>query len=145
MQGKNLRHVLPHINSFAMELQNLIQHCLDILINLNEKGITQRNICRNNILVENDKPVLLDFGWAVSKKELYFTPSGLGGYERSPNGDFSDIYSMGKILEYVNRQHYRAFDRVISLMTRKDASMRISDLDVLKTLFDTALKNTMEE
>jgi tRNA A-37 threonylcarbamoyl transferase component Bud32/glycosyltransferase involved in cell wall biosynthesis len=145
IQGQNLRDALPRINSSAMELHDFIQHCLDILANLNEKGITHRNICRDNILVENGKPVLLDFGWAVSKKEPYFAPSGLGGYERSPDGDFSDIYSMGKIFEYVNRQHYRAFDQVISLITKKDASMRISDLDVLKTLFNTALKITLEE
>jgi tRNA A-37 threonylcarbamoyl transferase component Bud32 len=128
-----------------MELYTFIQHCLSMLVELKEKGITHRNICRDNVLVQDGKPVLLDFGWAISEPEPYFAPSGLGGYERPPDGSFSDVYSMGKILEYVNQQHYRAFDWVISLMTAKNTLMRITDLTVLTTLFDTALKITLED
>jgi serine/threonine protein kinase len=111
---------------------------------LKDKGISHRNIRRENILVQDGKPVLLDFGWAVSEQEPYFSPAGLGGYESDPGGRFSDIYSMGKILEYVNRQHHQAFDWVISLMTRKDGLLRITDLPVLKILFQSALKITLE-
>jgi tRNA A-37 threonylcarbamoyl transferase component Bud32 len=114
-------------------------------MDLKEKGVIHRNICRDNILVQNRKPILLDFGWAISEQEPYFSPLGLGGYERPSDGSFSDIYSMGKIFEYVNRRHVQAFDWIISLMTAKDASMRIADLRVLKTLFDTALKITLED
>jgi glycosyltransferase involved in cell wall biosynthesis len=142
IQGQNLQDASAHINSSITELYNFIQHCLHILMDLKEKGVTHRNIRRANILVQGGKPVLLDFGWAISEEEPYFSPSGLGGYERPPGGRFSDVYSMGKILEYVNRQHFRAFDWVISLMTTKDALMRITDLTVLKTLFNTALKIT---
>jgi hypothetical protein len=68
----------------------------------------------------------------------------LGGYERAPDGRFSDVYSIGKILEYANRQHYRAFDWVISLMTMNDMLLRITDLTVLRTLFNIALTITLE-
>jgi glycosyltransferase involved in cell wall biosynthesis/tRNA A-37 threonylcarbamoyl transferase component Bud32 len=144
IQGQNLHDALSHINSSVTVLYNFIQHCLNILMDLEREGVIHRNICRENILVQDGKPVLLDFGWAISEQEPYFSPLGLGGYERPPDGSFSDVYSMGKILEYVNRQHYRAFDWVISLMTMKDSSLRITDLITLKILFDTALKITLE-
>jgi glycosyltransferase involved in cell wall biosynthesis len=142
---QNLNDVLSHINSSVPELHDFIQHCLNILVDLKESGITHRNICRDTVLVQNGKPVLLDFSWAISDSEPYFSPTGLGGYERSPDGSFSDVYSIGKILEYVNRQHYRAFDWVISLMTPKDPSLRINDVSILKLLFNTALKATLQD
>jgi len=144
-QGQSLRDAASHINSSVTELHDFIQHCLSILMDLKEKGVIHRNICRENILVQNKKPILLDFGWAISEQEPYFSPLGLGGYERPLDGTFSDVYSMGKILEYVNWQRTQAFDWIISLMTIKDASMRITDLIILKTLFNTALKITLED
>jgi glycosyltransferase involved in cell wall biosynthesis len=144
IQGQNLHDALAYVNSSITELYNFIQHCLNLLIELKEEGVTHRNIRRDTILVQDGKPILLDFGWAISEKEPYFSPTGLGGYERPPGGEFSDLYSMGKIFEYINRQHYQAFNWVISLMTMKDALMRITDLIVLKTLFNSALKITLE-
>ena len=145
IQGRKLHDALADINSSVVELHTFIQHCLNILLDLEKKGITHRNICRDNILVQDGKPVLLDFAWAISEQEPYFSPSGLGGYERPPDGSFSDVYSMGKVFQYVNRQHYRAFDWVISLMTMAEVRMRITDLIVLKTLFTTALKLTLKD
>jgi len=138
IEGQNLQDSLAHINSSVIVLSNFIQHCLNILMDLEEKGVTHRNICRDTILVQHGKPVLLDFSWAISEQEPYFGPPGLGGYERLPDGRFSDVYSMGKILEYVNRRHLQAFDRVISLMTEKETPLRMTDLKVLRTLFNTA-------
>jgi serine/threonine protein kinase len=144
IQGRTLRDARPSRNWSVQEFYQFTQHCLDILFELKEKGVTHRNICRDNILVNGNMPVLLDFGWAVSEQEPYFSPPGLGGYERAPD-TFSDVYSIGKILEYVNWQHYRAFDQVISLMTNKDPTMRITDISILKTLFQAALDATREE
>ena len=143
IRRQKLNDALSAINSSVSELHNFIQHCLNILVNLKERDITHRNICRDTVRVQDGKPVLLDFGWAISESEPYFAPAGLGGYERSPDGGFSDVYSMGKILEYVNRQHYYAFDSVISLMTRKDVQLRITDLMVLKILFKSALEQVL--
>jgi len=145
IQAQNLKTALSEINSSVETLHDFIQHCLTILVDLKEKGITHRNICRDTILVKDGKPILLDFNWAISEQEPYFSPSGLGGYERPPDGHFSDVYSMGKLLEYVNRQHHRVFDWVISLMVEKDRWMRITDLMVLKALFETALTITLED
>lgn len=140
---QQLSDAIPPINSSVTELHNFIQDCLNILWHLQARGITHRNISRDTMLVQNGKPVLLDFSWAISDSEPYFAPPGLGGYERPPDGSFSDVHSMGKILEYVNRQHYHAFDRVISLMTMKDAQLRITDLVVLKILFQSALEQVL--
>jgi tRNA A-37 threonylcarbamoyl transferase component Bud32 len=145
VHGQNLRDAWSSINSSPPEFHDFIQHCLNLLVELKEKGMTHRNICRKSILVQDNKPLLLDFGWAVSDREPYFSPLGLGGYERPPEGHFSDVYSIGRILEYVNRRHDQAFDQVISLMTNRDSMMRITDVDVLKTLFNSALKATLEE
>jgi tRNA A-37 threonylcarbamoyl transferase component Bud32 len=145
MQGQKLRDSWSSINASALELFRFIQHCLNLVLQLKEKGITHRNICRENILVQDNKPVLLDFSWAISEEEPYFSPSGLGGYERPLDGRFSDLYSMGRILEYVNRRHYRVFHQVISLMTNTDPRHRITDMVVLKALFNHALRVTVEE
>jgi glycosyltransferase involved in cell wall biosynthesis/tRNA A-37 threonylcarbamoyl transferase component Bud32 len=142
---QDLKAALSQINSSAIELHNFIQHCLNILVDLEEKGITHRNICRDTILVNDGKPILIDFSWAISEQKSYFFPSGLGGYERPPDDHFSDVYSIGKVLEYVNRQHYRAFDWVISLMIERDRRMRVTDLMVLKALFKAALNIALED
>jgi glycosyltransferase involved in cell wall biosynthesis/tRNA A-37 threonylcarbamoyl transferase component Bud32 len=143
--GQDLKAALSKINSSAIELHNFIQHCLNILVDLREKDVTHRNICRDTIWVKDGKPILIDFSWAISEQKPYFSPSGLGGYERPPDGHFSDVYSMGKILQYVNRQHHRAFDWVISLMIERDRRMRITDLMVLQALFQTALNITLKD
>lgn len=145
IHGQNLHDALSFINSSIIELHNFIQHCLNILMDLKSKGVTHRNLCRENILVQGSKPVLLDFGWAVSEQESYFSPSGLGGYERPPDGRFSDVYSMGRVFAYANRKHAPAFDWVISLMTAQEMAMRIADPGILKTLFNTALQCTVAD
>jgi glycosyltransferase involved in cell wall biosynthesis/tRNA A-37 threonylcarbamoyl transferase component Bud32 len=145
IQAHTLTTALAEINSSTQTLYEFIQHCLNILVDLKEKGVTHRNICRDAILVKDGRPLLLDFGWAISEQEPYFSPAGLGGYERPPDGAFSDVYSMGRVLEYVNRQHHRAFDWVISMMTNKEPVMRITDIDVLKILFNSAFKSTLKD
>jgi glycosyltransferase involved in cell wall biosynthesis len=138
-----LSEALPRIASSVSALHSFIQHGLELMMHLQEQGITHRNISRDTMQVQDGKPVLLDFSWAVSDGEPYFAPAGLGGYERPPDGRFSDVYSMGKIFQYVNRQHYRAFDQVIALMTMRDPSLRITDIETLKVLFDSALAVTL--
>ena len=140
---QTLSAALPRITSSVSELHSFIQHCLELLAHLQEQGITHRNISRDTLQVQGGKPVLLDFSWAVSDGEPYFAPAGLGGYERPPDGRFSDVYSMGKVFQYVNRQHYRAFDQVIALMTMRDPSLRVTTIETLKVLFDSALAITL--
>jgi glycosyltransferase involved in cell wall biosynthesis len=141
IQGLSLAEARAAIGASAAEFHGFARHCLSLLMELRDRGIIHRNISRETLLVRDGKPVLLDFAWAVSEEAPYFSPAGLGGYERPPDGLFSDVYSMGKILEYINRRQHLAFDRVISLMTNKHESLRITDLSVLKSLFQIALEN----
>jgi hypothetical protein len=52
---------------------------------------------------------------------------------------------MGKILAYANKERYRIFDWIISLMTSYDIQMRITDIAVLKALFNNALQMTLQD
>jgi glycosyltransferase involved in cell wall biosynthesis len=143
--GQTLAEARPAISSSIEHFHDFVQHCLSILMELRSQGITHRNISRESILVQGGKPVLMDLAWAVTEDEPYFAPAGLGGYERPPGGRFSDAYSMGKVLEYVNRRRHLAFERVISLMTHQDEALRIGDLTVLTALFRAALRIERED
>lgn len=145
VEGESLIEAITKINSSVVEMYGFIVHCLNILDSLSEHGLLHRNICRDNIMIENGKPILFDFGWAVSEDKPLFAPFGLGGSERPKDGSFSDVYSMGKILEYVSQKRYPAFDWVISLMTAQDSLMRITDLKTLKTLFNMARRMMNKE
>src|SRR5206468_1075392 len=48
---------------------------------------------------------------------------------------FCDVYSMGKVFDRMNRQGYRESNTVIALMTAPDPALRITDLEVLETMF----------
>ncbi|MBK8619807.1 MAG: protein kinase family protein [Anaerolineales bacterium] len=110
--------------------------CLNILRELSEKGIVHRDIRPDNILVRNGRPVLLDFGWAQSQKYEFVTPDALGGVERPLDGNFSDVYSMGKVIERVTRGKQPDFLSVINLMTAPVNYLRVEDLDLLYLFFD---------
>ena len=112
----------------------------NILGELKRKGIVHRDIRLANILLRNGVPILLDFGWAVSERQPYHTPVGLGGLGRPLDGSFCDVYSIGKVLEEVNQGRYPKFADVIQLMTEPDGHLRITDLALLKFLFELAYK-----
>lgn len=141
IHGLPLDDVKAETCSSSAILFTFIQHCLTLLDEFMSKGIVHRDIRRDNILVRDGKPVLIDFGWAISDTHPYFTPSHLGDTERPPDGSFCDIYSMGKVLEQVNGHRYPAFDLVIELMTETDASLRITDLAILRTLFNVVAES----
>jgi serine/threonine protein kinase len=138
--GEPLERVAGDINEHPEEMYHFIENCLNILFELKQKGIVHRDIRLDNILMRDGKPVLLDFGWAVSEKQPYYIPKGLGVSERPPDGSFCNVYSMGKVLERVNRGRYHKFADVIKLMTEPDAYLRMTNLLILKLLFALAYK-----
>lgn len=139
IQGKALDEALSDINDTPYKLNDFIQHCLNIIIILKQKGIVHRDIRSDNILVRNGKPVLIDFGWAISSERPCITPPGLGSSERPDDGSFCDVYSMGKVFQKVNKQKIPGFDSVIGLMTEPDASLRVVDIRILKALFSSLI------
>lgn len=140
IEGPTLSESITAVNATVVDLYTFIQHCLNLLEELERKGILHRDISVENIILRQGKPVLIDFGWAISDSEPYFTPTGLASKTRPPDGSFSDIYSMGKVFAEVNANRYLQFDLVIGQMTQTDATLRITDLNTLRVLFADALK-----
>lgn len=143
IQGKQLSKVVGELGETPAKLHRLLTQCIDILDQLEEKSITHRDIRPENILVRDGGPVLIDFGWAVSPERPYQTPPGLGGAFRPPDGSFSDVYSMGRVMRELSRNRHPKFDTVIELMAEPDAGLRLSDLSTLRSLFDAVAE--MEE
>lgn len=136
--GQNLEDVLPSITSSAEKFYEFISHCLNLLGELRNANLLHRNIQRNNVFVKDNKPFLREALWAVSNHEDSFHPFGLGGSERPKDGSFSDVYSMGKILEYINRHQYPAFEPAVNLMVSDDSAIQVNDIETLKLLFQLA-------
>jgi serine/threonine protein kinase len=138
IEGLPLLKAVPFINDTFTKFHQFIQHCLNLLEELKRHGLTHRDIHASNILIRNEKPVLIDFGWAISATQTYFTPPELNLVGRPPDGNSCDVYAMGKVFEQINQHRYPAFERVIELMTDPDASLRITDIDTLRILFASA-------
>jgi serine/threonine protein kinase len=138
VRGVDLEEAAKDIRRTPSSFCSFVQDCLGVVAELRRKGISHRDITADNVLVRDGKPVLLDFGWAVSGRRPYFTPDGLGDSGRPSDGSFCDVYSMGKVFDQINQHRYPMFDRVIGLMIEEDASLRVTDPDVLMTLFSSA-------
>ncbi len=108
--------------------------CLEILGELGARGITHRDIRTDNILVRDGRPVLIDFGWAISAEHPYVTPAGLGDAGRAPEG-FCDAYAMGVALTPVFAHHPELL-HVLAAMTRPSAAERVTDPTALTALVD---------
>ena len=108
--------------------------CVEILAELAARGITHRDIRSDNILVRDGRPVLIDFGWAVSPQHPYITPGGLGDAGRAPEG-FCDAYAMGVALTPAFAHHPELL-HVLAAMTRPSAAGRVTDPAALRELVD---------
>ncbi len=113
--------------------------CLDLLDALRRAGITHRDINLDNILVREGRPILLDFGWAVSDVHPFFTPPHLGLPFRAPEGPVCDTFAMANIMAFVAAGRYPALQSVLRLMMHPDPAARLRDLPVLRELFAAAL------
>ncbi|HCR86480.1 MAG TPA: hypothetical protein DIV86_07365 [Alphaproteobacteria bacterium] len=143
IKGENLDNFFLKPPSQDIFLE-FISGCLEILSELHKKDIVHRDIRPDNMLIRNGKPVLLDFGWAESNEHKIFTPDLLGGEERPPDGNHSDIYSMGKVIEQVNQGKYPVVQHFTNLMTATDPYLRIHDISILKSVW-FSLQNYLKD
>jgi polysaccharide pyruvyl transferase CsaB len=145
LEGDALEDAAPGLNSSPARFHEFARHCLDLLMELEKNGIAHRDIRRDTLFIRDGKPVLSSMTWAVDADGSSFDPFGLGGSERPTDGGFSDVYSMGKILEFVGQRRHPAFDWVIGLMTARESSMRVTELSALRLLFDLALSISQDQ
>lgn len=106
-----------------LERKEFVTGLLDILEILEKERIEHRDINTNNIFVRDKKPVLFDFGWAKTKGEDAFTPSGLNGENSTPTGELNDVYAVAKTLEDIK---FTGFDDLIKEM-KSDWNKPISE------------------
>lgn len=139
IRGIALSDAIQSIRASRSKSYEFIQHCLNILDELQRKEITHRDILSENLILRGERPVLIDFGWAISPTQPVITPGGLGKTGRPPDGSFCDVYSMGKVFDLLNGHRYSEFDWVIERMTEPDNSLRITDVPILRVLFSCVL------
>jgi len=135
VSGHSLEHGRECLRKNPEALRKFAIGCVRILRCMREKGIVHRDIVPENIFLRDGEPVLLDFGWAQRTDQPFIIPPGLGCDMRPPDGSFCDVYSMGKVLEYMAGDSVKSVKRVCGLMTNSDASLRVMNLDVLEELF----------
>lgn len=139
--GKPAFDVVFDLTETPQSFYQFVLHSLNCIEQLHSKGIIHRDIQPENILIRDEKPVLIDFGWAISNEYPYMTPPGLSDKKTPPDGSFSNVYQMGIILEKINNHKYSFFDFVFSRMTDPEASTRTEDIGTLRRLFDLVYHN----
>jgi GT2 family glycosyltransferase/glycosyltransferase involved in cell wall biosynthesis/regulator of replication initiation timing len=113
------------------EIKSFILMCLELLSTLKNNKIIHRDISPGNIILRNNKPVLIDFGWAESNNVKSIDAPGLGGNYKPKNGNFSDLYSMGKVL---NEMLYEIeeFKEIIDFMIDEINEDNLENINFLK-------------
>ncbi|MDP6504491.1 MAG: hypothetical protein QF886_12785 [Planctomycetota bacterium] len=114
------------------QAMSFLQDCVSILEILDAQGITHRDIHGRNILVRRGRPVLLDFGWAVSREMPQGMPSTKGWSNFPPDREFCDIYSMGVALNGLAKAFPQLRPFVTAMTEAKKADR--SDLNSLRKM-----------
>ena len=119
---------LPYIKSF-------VEETLNVVLVLIKHNILHRDLMPQNILVteKNGKCSIniIDFGWAVDIGEKNaVTPGELGGRYHDKNG-YSDIYSLGVIVNDVERYHGTRYECRVSNLLKQISSFDYDDVLLL--------------
>jgi serine/threonine protein kinase len=141
IDGRPVVDILAEINQSREAFVTFSYHCLTILSLLQDKAIMHRDLYPSNLILRDGLPVLIDFGWAVSDEYPYWSPQELGWLIRPPDNSFSDVFSMGKLLDLANDNRYPDFTLITELMTDANASLRIEDAEILLHLLDLVAGN----
>jgi serine/threonine protein kinase len=112
IDGKPLVRVRESLLKDRQRLYKFISGCLKILIALQEAGVSHRDVSFDNLLVRQDgSPVLIDFGWAITKDDPRPDLPALPDYK-------GDAYYMGRVLyELFEHDRRSEFSIVVELLT----------------------------
>ena len=119
---------LPYIKSFVDEMLNAIS----VLVKHN---IIHRDIMPQNIKVTEKKGKcsisIIDFGWSadIGDKNVV-TPNGLGDRYHDANG-YSDVYSLGVIVNDIEKYHGTRYECRISNMLKRITSDKYNNMEFL--------------
>jgi len=142
----------------AIDITNAI---IEGLMDVHAKGIIHRDLHLGNVLFKNEEVIISDFGLSKDmmnvhsfqssatpkNSNMFVDPVGLTDFRLLDKQ--SDIYSLGKVLEYLLR--YTAPDLlnqvnlVIDKATNRDKKKRYRSLEDLQIDFNAAISNVDEE
>jgi GT2 family glycosyltransferase/serine/threonine protein kinase len=145
VEGQPVDEIFSEIGQSREEFYRFSRHCLQILSLLQDQAILHRDLYPSNFIIRDGIPVLVDFGWAVSDKYPFWSPPELGYLIRPPDNSFSDVFSLGKLLESVNNKRYSEFSLISDLMTMSNTSLRIEDPKMLIYLLDLVAWKTSKQ
>jgi uncharacterized coiled-coil protein SlyX len=143
VRGTSLPEATSEITSSKSNFVQFVKECLEILAELESAGIQHRDIQPNNLMVRQGKPVLLDFGWAMTERMPMLLPAGL--LSLTPDGQACDAYAMGRILSDLAQDKFPELLCVFELMTEPDPAARITDAKGLITLAELAVREQSEK
>ncbi|NWK10800.1 protein kinase domain-containing protein [Clostridium cadaveris] len=148
-------------NSFISdeELIDIITQIVTGMIEVHQAGILHRDLHLGNILLKGHDIILSDFGLSkdtmlnhslkstsTPKNSHYFMdPIGLSDFTKLDK--LSDIFSIGKIIDYITRNSdlNSKLSYVINKSTDRNRNKRYSSLNDLLTDFNSSLKDISEE
>ncbi len=148
-------------NPFVTDVM-LLQIITELLIGMkhvHDAGIIHRDLHLGNILIKDGHVVLSDFGLSKDamikhslkststpkNTHLFIDPIGLSSFTLLDK--LSDIYSVGKIIDYITAQSElnKKFSYVISKATNRNRAKRYSSMDELIEDVDNSIKEISEE
>jgi hypothetical protein len=111
----------------------LVTGLIEALIQLQDAGVTHRDIHGANVLIRTDgQPALIDFEWAADPEVAPRTPVELNVDGRPPDGTFCDVYATGRLLDAVRGDAHSDFDGLLGLMAAPDPGRRVTDARLLR-------------